>query len=256
MTTEFTEENWNRMAEAYEAFTTGEDSYSGCIEWPCVRQMLPEIKDKRALDLGCGTGHFTFLLEEYNPRKLVGVDLSPAMLNIAKKKAAEKRSAAQFVCMDACAYRPEEAFDLIFSSTLTHYIQDLDGFFQHIGDMLAPGGTCVLSVMHPVYSAQYPARHDDGSLPGDEEWVVRYLDPSERAYVQPWIEFNDDIPDFLSQSYHHTFSAYLNAGIRGGLTLSETREPLPPPEWERQYPGRYQAFVETPSFLIMRWTKA
>ncbi len=59
-----TEQNWNRMAAAYEDFTESECSYSYAIEWPCIQKMLPDIKDKAVLDLGCGTGRFTFLLEK------------------------------------------------------------------------------------------------------------------------------------------------------------------------------------------------
>lgn len=255
MNIQSTEENWNRMAAAYEAFTSGEDSYSACIEWPCVQPLLPDVRGKRVLDLGCGTGHFTFLLEALGPLELVGVDLSPAMLALAKKKAAEKGSAARFIHGDACAYRPERLFDLIFSSTLTHYIERLDAFFVHVAEMLTEGGVCVLSVMHPVYAAQYPVRHEDGAFPEDEEWSVRYLDRRERAYIQPWIEYNDDIPDFLSESYHHTFGDYVNAATDAGLVLTRAEEPLPPQEWEQTCPDRYQAFVETPSFLILRFIK-
>ena len=255
MDTNATEQNWDRMAEAYETFTSGEDSYSACIEWPCVRSLLPDIQGKRVLDLGCGTGHFTFLLEALGPSELVGVDLSQGMLDIAIKKATERGSAARFVHADACAYQPEHPFDLVFSSTLTHYIQRLDVFFRCVYKMLGPGGVCVLSVMHPVYSAQYPVRHQDGSIPKDEEWTVRYLDGRERAYIQPWIEYNDDIPDFLSQSFHHTFADYLNAATEAGLTLTRAEEPLPPKAWETESPGRYEAFVETPSFLVMRLEK-
>ncbi len=30
----FMEQNWDRMASAYEGFTEGDDSYSRTIEWP------------------------------------------------------------------------------------------------------------------------------------------------------------------------------------------------------------------------------
>ena len=255
MNNERIEQNWNQMAEAYERFTDGEDSYSARIEWPCVRPLLPSVQGKRVLDLGCGTGHFTFLLETLGPAALVGVDLSQAMLDIAAHKAREAHSIARFVHGDACAYQPGPPFDLVFSSTLTHYIPCLEPFFTHLYDLLAESGACVLSVMHPVYSAQYPARHEDGSFPGDEEWSVRYLDRRERAYIQPWIEYNDQVDDFLSESYHHTFADYVNAATAAGFALTRAEEPAPPAEWEQKYPERYQAFIETPSFLVMRLDK-
>lgn len=58
------EKNWNDMAEAYEDFTESADSYSYAIEWPCIREMLPQLNRKRILNLGCGTGRFSFLFEK------------------------------------------------------------------------------------------------------------------------------------------------------------------------------------------------
>nr|WP_294489323.1 class I SAM-dependent methyltransferase [uncultured Anaerosporobacter sp.] len=90
------EENWNVMAMAYENFTENPDSYSYSIEWPCVQKMLPNIKGKRILDLGCGTGRFTFLLENEEPDVITGIDLSQQMLDIARDKAQRNHSNAIF----------------------------------------------------------------------------------------------------------------------------------------------------------------
>ena len=52
--------DWDHMAQAYETFNNSEDTYSYNIEWPCIRNMLPELQGKTVLDLGCGTGIFSF----------------------------------------------------------------------------------------------------------------------------------------------------------------------------------------------------
>ena len=56
---------WNSMAVAYEIFNNSPDSYSYTIEWPCIQELLPDLRGKSILDFGCGTGIFTFLLEQY-----------------------------------------------------------------------------------------------------------------------------------------------------------------------------------------------
>jgi len=108
--------------------------------------------------------------------------------------------------------------------------------------------------MHPVYTAQYPA-DKNGEFPSDDEWVVRYLDKSKRAYIQPWIEYNDDIENFLSTSYHHTVSDYFNAIIDAGFRIERVEEPYPPEDWKQKYVSRYNAFIETPSYMILRLSK-
>lgn len=58
--------NWNSTAATYELFNNSQDSYSYNIEWKCIKNMLPDLNEKSILDLGCGTGIFTFLLKQYS----------------------------------------------------------------------------------------------------------------------------------------------------------------------------------------------
>jgi len=242
-----TEKNWDKMEEAYEQFTSGDDSYSRRIEWPCIRKMLPDLKGKSIIDLGCGTGRFAFWFEKEKPGRIVGVDL-------AAKKAKELSSRVEFFKADIAKPFTEEKFDFVFSSTVSHYIENLDALFSNVCGMLKPAGICIFSVMNPVYTAQYPIKKGE-NFPDDSEWTVRYLDKRERGYLQPWIEYNDSIANFLSYSFHHTFSDYINAIIRSGMRILETQEPLPPEEWKDRYPERYDNFLETPSYLIIRMQK-
>lgn len=136
----------------------------------------------------------------------------------------------------------------------SHYLPDLNRVFRSIHRLLKNEGTCIVSVMHPVYTAQYPIDRN-GVFPEDKDWNVRYLDKSLRAYVQPWIEYNEGIDNYLSTSYHHTVSDYINAIIQAGLTVQRVEEPAPPKEWEEKFPGRYEAYIETPSFMIFKLKK-
>lgn len=249
-------DDWNSMAAAYESFNTSEDSYGYNIEWPCIQEMLPELAGKSVLDVGCGTGIFTFLFESFQPKELVGIDLSPKMLEIAEAKAAERGVQAEFLLGDvaeigACT---DCKFDFVFSSTTTHYLADLGRFFSGLSACLKEDGCCILSVIHPVYSAGYPLEHGD-AFPEDDEWQVRYLDQHMRAYIQPWIEYNDNCENHLSVSYHHIFSDYINAAVRAGLSIQEIREPMPPESWKEKFPGRYESFIETPTYMIMKLAK-
>ena len=250
------EKNWDEMSKAYEDFTEDEDSYSYTIEWPCTKRMLPSLQQKKILDLGCGTGRFDFLFEKENPFSITGIDISENMLNIAKEKAADRGSKVEFIKGDISNFNTyfDGKFDFIFSSSTFHYISDLEGLFNNIYKALNEKGICIVSMMHPVYTAQYPVDRN-GEFPSDDEWTVRYLDKSKRAYIQPWIEYNDSIKDYLSTSYHYTFADYFNAIIGAGLKIERVEEPYPPEKWKQDNYGRYIAFIETPSYLIIRFSK-
>lgn len=73
--------------------------------------------------------------------------------------------------------------------------------------------------------------------------------------MQPWIEYNDTINNYLSSSYHHTFSDYFNAIIKAGFHILQVEEPAPPLEWKERFYNRYDSFIQTPSFLILKLVK-
>jgi SAM-dependent methyltransferase len=83
------------------------------------------------LNLGCGTGNHDVLF--YNKGfKILGIDLSEQMIEIAKKKRVSSK--LEFLCSDATKYHSEKKFDIILS--LFHVInyqtseESLNEFFK------------------------------------------------------------------------------------------------------------------------------
>lgn len=250
-------QNWDQMAKDYENFTNHQGSYSSCIELPSILQLLPDLTDKTILELGCGSGRFSFIFETMKPAHLIGIDFSEEMLAIARTIATEKNSKIQFLQGDISNLSnvPDASIDFIFASTVLHFIADLNRVMAEVSRVLKPDGTAIFSVIHPVYSAQYPIAHTDNKLPDDEEWKVQYLNKSMRAYVQPWIEFNPEVDNYLCKSYHHTFSNYLEAFIQNDLQLLAMREPTPPEAWKTEQPRKYFSYQKTPTYGIFKLAK-
>jgi SAM-dependent methyltransferase len=244
--------DWDRMARLYHDFAAGPNSYSRQIEQPALRGLLGSLAGLRVLDAGCGSGLSTFFLESLGPAELSGLELSEEMLAIAQSEADQNGSAARFLHGDAFTLMSiaDRSIDLLFASGLTHYFPHLEPFFQACRRVLVPGGRAVLSIIHPVYTAQYPLFQSPEHLPADEEWQVRYLDRGLRAYVQPWVEFSDLEP-FVVTSYHHTLGDYVAALTAAGFRLDAFVEPLPPPEFAERFPSRYNAYMATPTFAIL-----
>lgn len=250
-------DNWNKMADEYEVFTNNEESYSNLIEWKAIKSILPNLKDKSIIDLGCGTGRFSFLFESMSPKSIVGIDLSVKMIEIGLNNAKTKNSIVKFAYgnIENLSEISTESIDFVFSSTTLHYIENLNNIMKQINRILVFGGTCILSVIHPVYSACYPILHKNRDLPNDDEWTIRYLDNRDRGYVQPWIEYNYNVDNFLSFSYHHTMSDYINSAIRAGFQIKELLEPLPPKSWRENNPKKYYGFINTPTYAIFKIEK-
>jgi len=113
---------------------------------------LVELKlaPQRILDLGAGTGHASRALKRRYPKSLtVAADIAPGMLAHAKK---QSRWLRRFERVRADAYSlpfRDGCFDLVFSSLMLQWCDDLDVVFAEIARVLAPGGALLFSTFGP-----------------------------------------------------------------------------------------------------------
>ncbi|MFI9613997.1 class I SAM-dependent methyltransferase [Streptomyces sp. NPDC052023] len=94
------------------------------------------------LDLGCGTGSLSLLAAEQGHR-VTGVDLSPAMVELARAKSAGRD--AVFVVGDAAAPPVgQRRFDVVLVRHVLWALPDPGGALRHWRGLLRPGGRLVL----------------------------------------------------------------------------------------------------------------
>ena len=93
------------------------------------------------LEIGCGTGEFSRLLAERSGR-VVAIDLSPKMIEIAKDQSGHLTN-INFQVADISKWKfPVEQFDAIASITTFHHLQ-LESLLPRLKAALKPGGKLV-----------------------------------------------------------------------------------------------------------------
>lgn len=96
------------------------------------------------LDLGCGTGLVGAAIEPFT-RRIVGVDLSPAMIAKARETGRYARlEAGELVAM--MRGEPDASYDLVTAADVFVYVGRLDDAIGEIARLLRPGGFAVFSV--------------------------------------------------------------------------------------------------------------
>lgn len=80
---------------------------------------------QRVLEVGCGLGD---LLAGMQPSRGMGVDFSPAMLELARARHPE----LEFVLGDASQFEVQETFDYIILSDLVNDVEDVQGLLVHL----------------------------------------------------------------------------------------------------------------------------
>lgn len=104
------------------------------------------------LELACGTGRLTIPLAR-DGHEVVGLDASPAMLALARRKAEQASAPAVFVQGDMRAFDLGRRFGLVLIScnSLSHLVEpdDLRSCFAAVRRHLAPGGVLAFDVVLP-----------------------------------------------------------------------------------------------------------
>jgi cytosine/adenosine deaminase-related metal-dependent hydrolase/ubiquinone/menaquinone biosynthesis C-methylase UbiE len=121
------------------------------LEQRILNSLLPEVRGLDVLDAGCGTGRWLQQLDRRAPRSLLGVDISPQMLKMASAKLGERGDLRLGSC-DALPFGNGVA-DVVLSSFVISYLDDLGSFAQEMDRVARPGTTIFLSDMHPETEA-------------------------------------------------------------------------------------------------------
>jgi SAM-dependent methyltransferase len=162
------------------------------IEEPVVHDMIAAHPPGRAIDAACGTGRHAAHLAKRG-HEVVGIDSSEEMLAAARAR----HPSIDFRRGDLTALPVDPASgDLLTCALALQHVADLRAAFTEFARVIRPGGTIIVSDLHPTMfdlggGAFYPSR--DGGFA-----VVR--------------------------SHPRTVSDHVNAAMAAGLTLHRSEE--------------------------------
>ena len=115
---------------------------------------LPSRPDFRVLDIGCGTGNHTDLLQKLTGIQVYGVDPSEGMLDKARLKNPQitfKAGSAGHIPFD------DDFFDFAYMTDVVHHVPDIDAMFAEIWRVLripdpdsgkTGGQSCIVTQSH------------------------------------------------------------------------------------------------------------
>lgn len=105
-----------------------------------IKNQLPQDRNLRILDVGCGAGFFSVLLAKEG-YQVTGVDLTPDMVENARTLAEEEKTDCEFFVMDAENLRfADESFDVVISRNLTWILPDVKSAYREWVRVLKKGG--------------------------------------------------------------------------------------------------------------------
>ncbi|PZE19693.1 class I SAM-dependent methyltransferase [Paenibacillus xerothermodurans] len=214
-------------------------------ESPAFRALLPELRDKKVLDLGCGFGWHCRYARQRQARSVVGIDISKNMLERAKAMTEDPQIEYRRLAIEDIDFAEGE-FDVVISSLAFHYVERFDTICRKVYHCLVLGGTFVLSVEHPIFTAL-----------AAQDW---YYGPEGEKLHWPVDNYHSEGPRqarFLDNDvikYHRTVATYVNALIDSGFRITKLSELQPNQDMLDKNPA-WQEEIRRPMFLLIAAAK-
>lgn len=227
--------------DQYSLMARSINGLAGAGEWYILQRMLPNFKDKRVLDLGCGYGWHCQYAAEQGAKSVIGTDISEKMLAVANSKNNYPNVSYQQIAIEDIDFAAN-SFDIVLSSLAFHYIQSFTEICQKVKHCLASGGDFVFSVEHPVFTAQ-----------GEQVWIYDQQQKPLYWPVDHYFAEGKRQANFLGAEvikYHRTLTSYINTLLQQGFRLTQLIEPQPDPKLLEKYP-EYADELRRPMFLLI-----
>lgn len=223
-------DDYNNIAHEFEEY--GKDAITDFeIGYENVLKALGDIKGKRVLDYGCGTGKFTRILKDRGS-DVVGVDIAEKELAIARPKYPD----ISFFAIRDMADKVQKGFDF---ATLNFVISAIPSqetivdIFKNIRDFLKPSGHLVM--MNSNYEKS----------PGRQffTFAIGEVTPKTGAPLKVYLGADRSL---VIEDYFYSKEDYINMLKQAGFSVEKTLEPLAN---NLKYPWRDE--VKYPPFMII-----
>ncbi|ASK63819.1 SAM-dependent methyltransferase [Virgibacillus phasianinus] len=230
-----------RFFSAYEKMPRSVKGLEGAGEWPVLKALIPDLRNKNVLDLGCGFGWHCRYARAEQASSVVGVDISEKMLQKARKNTDDPLISYIRMPIEDINFLDSQ-FDVVISSLAFHYIRPFAAICKKVFDYLTPGGKFVFSVEHPIFTSR-----------DEQDW---YYDNQGNRLHWPVDNYQTEgVRDtrFLTENvvkYHRTISTYINDLIGLGFSISAVKEPMPSEEMVKSVPEMKDE-NRRPMFLII-----
>ena len=242
---------YNDFAQGYTNHVRDENDsiYHSLYEKPAMYSLLPDLKNAKAISIGCGSGEDCNQLQKRGA-DVTGIDISEGLIAIAKKS--YPRCSFHTMNMEDLRFK-HSSFDFAYSSLAIHYLEDWTQALTEAYRVLRPGSSYLISCGHPVYSAmkgttgtseeaESVLRWKKDKNNNEAEVTGNYTDRREMSFNEwfVWHKSLDEISTEIAQA---------------GFVIDLIHEPKPLPKMKDIAPMDYEVLMRIPNFIIFKLRK-
>ena len=218
------------------------------VEIPNFRKLIPNVKEKKILDLGCGYGENDKYCRDLGAKEILGIDISEHMIKIAEKNNADENIKYKVMAMEDIS-KIKEKFDIVISSLAFHYVKDYEKLIKDIYNLLNDNGILIFSIDHPLrIASKFEPWMKKNYTEINGKWFLLVSDYNREGIREK--EWNG----VMVKKYHRNFSSLINGLVKSGFKIDKILEPIPDEESIKIIP-KYINQYDRPYFLFIRAKK-
>lgn len=238
----------NEFFEKYQEMREQDINANVLIENPIIKKMMPNLKNKKILDLGCGDGNMSEYFIKKGAKKVVGIDVSTNMIEEAKKNNKYDNVEYYLMKMENIS-KITEKFDLVYSSLAFHYVKDYNKLLKNIYSLLKTNGILLYSQESPLNTSIIidKSKMSNKILLNNKTYALisDYGNESERNIL--W-------NDIVVTKYHRTYCTIVNSLQRNKFKILDMKDSYETKE-AKQICDKYKNQLDKPYFTFIKAKK-
>lgn len=210
-------------------------AHNAFCERPAMLNMIGEVKGKKILDTGCGSGIYSEIFLNAGAEEVTGFDISRAMIEIYQARLGNKAQVFQADIEQPLAFARDNYYDIILCSLVLHYCKDWSPIFCELSSKLRSGGSLFFSTGHPL--------DDFESSQTENYFEVELL-------MEYWPSLGTRVPN-----YRRSLTHILESFADSGLQLVKMIEPRPHENLKERDPKAFAKLNSKPAFICFHLTR-
>ncbi len=140
---------YDAFAENYLAHAR-DGVFNALYDRPAVLAVLGPVAGLKVLDVGCGPGLYAEELVFRGARRVVGVDASSRMVQLARRQVAGPVAFHRQDLQAPLSWAADGEFDAAVMPLVIHHLDNRVAALREIARVLRPAGRLVISTHHPT----------------------------------------------------------------------------------------------------------
>ncbi len=213
---------------------------------PWIWKLLGNVKDKKILDLGCGTGYLSIRIASKGA-SVIGVDFAETMIQKAKQISPENLD-IEFIRSEShkLSFIQNESLDFVVSNFVFMDIKEIEKTMDELYRVLNDRGKVITVFSHPCFPLDQCQETEEGVV---FNWEHPYFS-KRRVTSPPWAHHKSD---FIH--YHRPLSYYWQIFKKSGFSVLDFIEPVASEELKVQSPQLYENSLFKPVMVLFQLSK-